>query len=381
MIIPRWPSRALISPAADAVTRISRFEVAASRAVLLGCLTLVTACGEVVSYQPSAGSAGSGGGSDSSECVDYAGPCAPGNFYDAVLDDERNQLFLSRGIDGRVDILSLVDGSIAEVSTGFRAEAMTFDPVLDKVLVALPVKEHSTGWWEENQEGRLGVLDAAQPGALAIITLPLDPWQVVTNGNGYAYVSGGSGQFVSFQSVDLATGIVAVGPGDTADRINIRMHPSGDRFYGVDHTSHWPGDAYRWYVDGGNVSSASWGPYHNDYELCADLRIDPAGAAVYTRCGNVFSTSTDPELSLTWLGDIGYTWLDLTFRPAGDLAYVLVEGDSTLHVVDTTTFADVGGIPLSSPARRVFAAAGDLVVVREVDAHTEVERVPYGLNP
>src|SRR5262245_38919303 len=57
-------------------------------------------------------------------------------FYDVALDTTRDQLFLSYGDAGTVNVVSLESGAVTTVATGFRAQHLHFHPWLDHVLVS-----------------------------------------------------------------------------------------------------------------------------------------------------------------------------------------------------------------------------------------------------
>src|SRR5688572_3143303 len=93
----------------------------------LTCAFCMPACGGDVSrIEPDTATSGPGGGyASSGTSTGPGGPdCGQGGdsptwgtpcqatFFDAVLDSERRQIFLSFGIEGRVQVVSLDDGSV-----------------------------------------------------------------------------------------------------------------------------------------------------------------------------------------------------------------------------------------------------------------------------
>ncbi len=306
-------------------------------------------------------------------------------YFDVVWDTERDRVFLSGGGDGVVRALDTKSGKWTSISVGYHAEHMYFDPTLDQIVVSLAAKDHSPYWWVEEEYGYIGVIDAVSLTAATPIPVSFDPWQIAADGNGYAYVSGGSGQWSHVMAVNLATGASALSGYSVFNQEAIQMHPDKTHVYGA--TILAPSDIERFDFGGGTVDKAYGSPYHGDYPMCGDLRIHPAGTTIYTKCGHVFLATNNAASDMTWTGNIGIVWRDLAFRPDGKIAYVIpdkasskAEYEAVVHAVDTDTLKTVATYKLAAPAERVLASDTGLVLVRGTlggNPKTEVEVVPY----
>lgn len=320
----------------------------------------------------------------SGESGDMPGAVMPGTHslpighFDLVLDDERDQVFVSYGASGEVMVVDLVSGGQTTVTTGHRAEALHFDPDRDEVVVSLPIADHSSYWWDDEQEGYVGAIDALTLDAPTPVWLPLDPWDIVSDGTGTVYVAGGSGQWTSAAAVELGTGWFDLA-GSVRQRTNIRVHPMLDRIYGADNGLS-PSDIERWNLVGGTVQPSYDSPYHGTYPMCGELRIHPSGSTIYTRCGHIFLATNSAMSDMTWTADLGLTWIDLDFDPPGDTAYLLVDGAPMLYAYDTATLSPAGAYPLAGPALRLLTGPQYVVLAREVLGgmpHLELEVVMY----
>ena len=304
---------------------------------------------------------------------------APG-YFDAVLDTERHQVFLSYGGSGIVHVIDLPGGSDTVVTTGWKAEHMHFDPILDQVVISLPSGTHSAYWWDEDQEGYVGAIDAISLADPTPIWIPLDPWQIVSDGTGHVYAAGGSGQWTHAIAVNLQTGWSTLSSGQSVRNLtSIRIHPTLNRIYGAD-TGLSPSDIERWNIAAGTVLPSYDSPYHGTYPMCGDLRIHPAGNTIYTKCGHIFLASNVQGTDMTWVGNMGITWKDLAFHPSGAAVYVINNNAPTLFEYDATTLMPVATHPLSAPAQRILAGPTYLVVIRNIlggNPQTQVEVIPY----
>lgn len=306
---------------------------------------------------------------------------SPG-FFDAVLDTERHQLFLSYGGDRRVEVVNLYDGSIVEVATEHFAESMYFDEVRSEVVIALPVRAHSSYWWDEEQTGYVGAIDAESLMPDEPIEIALDPWQLAGDGKGHAYVTGASGQWTQLAAVDLDAGTSTLSDGPR-HRSALRIHPQKDRVYLAD-VDLSPSDIERYTVDGGTVSDRYDSPYHGDYPMCGDLRLHPGGDTIYTACGHVFLASNTRTEDMTWLGTLDRSWLDLGFSSDGDAAFMLGRDDADpwgeagdpveLSFVDPASLTVVDAVAIE-PTRRLLVGSSYVVLLGDTGGGAPKTRV------
>ncbi len=330
---------------------------------------------------------GVGGGDGSGGGVPLVGTKydAPLGFYDVVWDTKRDRVFLSTGADGLVRVLDLKTSAWTSIKLGHRTEHMYFDAALDQVLVSVAVKDHSYTWFEEDQTGYLGVINAATLEAGKLLLLPFDPWAIVSNGAGYAYISGASGQGTHMLVVNLATGTTVLAGKGMEMGTSLQLHPDKTHVYAS------TGQIQRFVVDGETVHSPYPGNTGGDnHYVFGALRIHPAGTTMYMGSGSVFLATSSPDTDMTWSDTIGVFWRDLAFRPDGKLAYLvpdqnlgLMDGvyKPLLYTLDTTSFAIVATHKLGAPAERVLASDAGLVLVRRTlggDPKAEVEVVSYG---
>jgi hypothetical protein len=330
------------------------------------------------------GSSGVGGDGGAATGPGTTYTTAPG-YFDVVWDAARNHVFLSGGGDGVVRVLDTKSGAWTSITVGYHAEHMYFDDTLDQVVLSLAAKDHSKYWAVEDQYGYIGVIDAVGLTAATPVPVAFDPWQIVADGAGYAYASGGSGQWSHVIAVNLATGTSVVSKKNVYNLETIRLHPDKTHFYGADILA--PSDIERFDFGGGTIDVAYDSPYQGLHPMCGDLRINPAGTTIYTKCGNVFLATNTPASDMTFTGYIEISWRDLAFRPDGKMAYVLPDKtasqskyEAVVYAVDTETLKTVATYKLAAPAERVLASESGLVLVRGTlggNPKTEVEVVPY----
>ena len=333
------------------------------------------------------GAGGSGGGAPlvGAKFTTKAG------YSDVAWDTTRDHVFLSGGVDGVIRVLDLKSSAWTNLTLGHRPEHLRFDSALDLVLVSIAVQDHLPLLDEAYQSGYFAQIDAATLVIPELIPLPLDPWEITSDGKNHAYIDGGSGQETHFMIVNLKAGYVAIaGPGiigTTLSSMYLQLHPDGKRIYTA------TTNVSENFLQRHDIPGLAM-PYPSDsgvqHPICGALRIHPAGTTMYSACGNVFLATMNQDTDMSWTGDLGFPWRDLAFRPDGKLAYVIPDKDPevkgsvykpVLYAVDTDSLELVATYILDAPAERVLTSESGLLLVRGTHGAqptTEVEVVPYG---
>lgn len=143
-----------------------------------------------------------------------------------------------------------------------------------------------------------------QPGAPAPILLDVSTTvdDVILDGNGYVHAMPRTDTAVAIYSVEIATNTERVSTGSPVHPgSRARLHPSGDYLYTANKGVS-PDDIEKWDIRPGAATRLYDSPYHTDFLVCHDLWMHESGSAIYTACGNVFQSSTDPAQDLLQAG-------------------------------------------------------------------------------
>jgi hypothetical protein len=124
-------------------------------------------------------------------------------------------------------------------------------------------------------------------------TIPVttDVFDIVLAGNGYAHAFSRNDQSY-IRSINLATEEETLTSGYTIYfNTKAKLHPAGDALYTANNGLS-PSDIAKFSVAGGPTQFLYDSPYHGDYPMCGDLWMSEDGLRIFTRCGNVFRSST-----------------------------------------------------------------------------------------
>jgi len=185
-----------------------------------------------------------------------------------------------------------------------------FDPATGtEIQVALPLPALALSVSPDGTEavvGHDGWISWIQleAGATAI-TYPMsaETVDIVHGGNGFAYILPLRDQSVNIRCVELATGTETLGTGFIYANSRGRRHPLRPQMYIADRGVS-PDDIELHDLSGGASARLRDSPYHGDFAMCGDLWISESGDRIYTKCGNNFRSSTDPEVDMTYNGSL-----------------------------------------------------------------------------
>lgn len=285
-------------------------------------------------------------------------------YFDAVLDTERHQVFLSYGGSGYVRAVGLGAGSDTVILTGHQAQDLFFEPIQDRVVVSLKTNSMNSSYF-----AAINAISLANPALVAISSSSGD---IIADGTGKAFLAA-SGYDSYIVSIDIQAATFSTAA--TYQRINRRfaIHPMLNRAYMVS-----PNDDYleRW-----NIVSGAMTPAYTKTTgwTSKEVRIHPSGNTLYTQSGNLYLASNVQATDMTNVGTLGVQWMDLTFHPSGNYIYLLTDGNAIL-TYDPNTLSLSSTHPLTKPAQRIFAGPSYLVVLTNTlggNPKTQIDVIPY----
>lgn len=140
---------------------------------------------------------------------------------------------------------------------------------------------------------------------------PLDVFDVVLAGNGYAYIAPQSQTWTSLFALELGDGELHPSTGmPLFGGARLDLHPDGEALFSADNGIS-PSDIQRWDIAAGPAVYVRDTPYHGTHGGCGKLAITDDGDRVIGGCSRVFAASPDPALDLLYRGS-----LELPYLPA-----------------------------------------------------------------
>lgn len=120
-----------------------------------------------------------------------------------------------------------------------------------------------------------------------------------------------------------------------------------------------PSDIERYDVSSSPVRNVRDSPYHGDYAMCGDLWFTDDGASIITRCGNVFRSSDNMDLDMTYRGSLAtpVVWVDHS-SATGHIVAITQGGSFQDLEYGLSAFEDQFLAPVSSSAIPPALVAG-----------------------
>lgn len=138
--------------------------------------------------------------------------------------------------------------------------------------------------------------------ATLIKTLPVsaDVFDLVLAGNGFVYAFPRIDQWVEIHCIEIAAGNETLSSNwSIRAGTRAKLHHSGTAIYGADNGLS-PSDIEKYDIFAGTAVFLYDSPYHGDYAMCGDLWMSEDGLRIFTRCGNVFRSSTVQSEDMTY---------------------------------------------------------------------------------
>lgn len=120
--------------------------------------------------------------------------------------------------------------------------------------------------------------------------------------NNWVYVFRQYGFNYQVICLDLSTGSETLSTGQSIDNDSkAKLHPSGDFIYVTDHQSGYS-NLYKFDITNGTAEFLYESPDYGEYTFGSDLWISEDGLRLYTQSRNIFYSSTDPYIDMTYYG-------------------------------------------------------------------------------
>lgn len=281
---------------------------------------------------------------------------------DAAFDVERGVVYLTWRQGRAIRVVDLETGAlVAAISSEYRPERMALSASTRRLFVALLVRDHDPGWWEEDQRGFLAEVDLDAQVKIRELEIPLDPYDLVLAGD-HVIVSSGSGQWTGLHSYRIGTGEVA-GQGFVRQLSRLGVHPSGTGLY-VATTDLFPSNIEKYAVDSG-TGALEWvgpSPYHGGPPMDGNVFVHPEGEYFVTRGGGVFTSSEAHEEDMRHITTLERGLAEGVAFDATRHAIFTVAG-SRLCFYNDVTFVLVGTEAVPVPATYVTVAGERLYVI------------------
>lgn len=223
-------------------------------------------------------------------------------------------------------------GKVDSVTFTHTPERMTFSQ--NKLYVTLLKGEHSSYWWNEDQEGAYAVLNADLSNS-TIYDINLDPFDIAVDRNGYVYIPSGSGQWTNLQVYSpsgehIKTGFVR-------QQSFIEYNPILNKTYLVD-TDLSPRDIESFSYDQTTNTIIGYDSrYHGDYSLDTSISISPDGNKLFNSSGAVFTSHTSQDNDLVFIKQLQHSYQDIAFNLEDNEFYLLNDNHIYTYSYDTLT--------------------------------------------
>ncbi|RDU36021.1 hypothetical protein DRW41_15645 [Neobacillus piezotolerans] len=236
----------------------------------------------------------------------------------------------------------------------------------NELYVTLPKGQHSSYWWEEDQEGAFAVINAETMTLIEQVDIPLDPFDIVADSDSI-YIISGSGQWTNMKVFSRKTFLETANVWGVRERSFLEMHPEGNKVYSIT-TESSPRDVESYQFINGKSAGKYDSPYHGNYPLDTNMTVSPDGKYLFNGSGVVFNASVSRSTDLTYLAKLPQTYKQIAFDIANSRFYT--SNKNGIDVYDYSTFQKLGSYTLQYDVDQMFVRDRQLIVIYKDTTNT-----------
>jgi hypothetical protein len=270
---------------------------------------------------------------------------------DLAVDAENGLAYFSDKGAKRLYQINLATGKTERYfDFDFAPESIFFNAASKTLFIAHTVQEHSSYYWEEDQEGYISLLDATQKAITKTYKINTDPYDLVTTSQDKLIVTSGSGQWTDIFAYQASTG-EQLGRSSIRQASKLAIHPNENYVYTAN-TDVSPSDIEKFDISGSAITSIGDSPYHGDYRMSGNIWVSPDGDYLITRGGDLFYSS-----DMTFVNNIttvGNSIEKIAFDVTNNKMYS-IESDGMVKKYETGSFTlESSDDSLSNPSSLFF---------------------------
>ncbi|OGO88598.1 MAG: hypothetical protein A2Y24_06100 [Clostridiales bacterium GWE2_32_10] len=244
------------------------------------------------------------------------------------------------------------------------SERMDINKEGTEIYVTLLDKEHQYVWNEEEQTGTIAIIDTKTLKIKSYITLTIDPFDVAVGDNGYIYISGGSDQHTDMVSYSISNKSEVSRTG-IYQKSYTKYNQALKRVYTLAPGLS-PEDIRAYNVANGIFTDPVYpggydSPYHGDYEMNHNFKLDPKGNIILTYSGEVFGCKQLAGDDMKYIGKLDKDFDDVVFDNEGKFIYAI--SGKEVYAYDSSNFNKISTCGMLEDGRLVVYGDDAIIVL------------------
>jgi len=213
-----------------------------------------------------------------------------GIVVDAVYDQNKDLLITAFEEPNRLDLYNTISETTNSLSLVKRPTCLA---------VSLDGEQIAVG-----HDGGFSLINTTTSSFEKYYDITTDVFDIEISGNGYVYAMPRRDQWEEVRIIELNTGEETLSTGNRSIRAGtvMKLHPSGDYIYGA--TPGGPTDFEKYDIRDGQLTYLYDSPYHGDFDFAGDLWISEDGFRLFARSRNIFRSSENRDIDMTYNGQL-----------------------------------------------------------------------------
>ncbi|MGE5398512.1 MAG: CARDB domain-containing protein, partial [Chitinophagales bacterium] len=287
----------------------------------------------------------------------------PQDVTDAIIDPVNPIMYMTSKIEKKLYAVNYKTGDTIITAFQDMPESLEFGKgeYANELYVALLSRDHSPYWRNEDQSGKIAVINKENLQLIDTIDIGVDPFDLVAGRDGCLYVSSGSGQWTYFDSYNRSSK-QRVGRVTIRQESYTRLHPILERIYTINTDTKWP-DYHGYNISNGNFLDQGYAsPYHEYYPLNTYFTMDPAGQYLFNGSGTIFATAVEKENDMKYVATLADSFIGLVFED-GPRFFTIPGGQTAIYAYNAGNRIRTDAIPLQGYGKFVFRKGDELITI------------------
>lgn len=255
---------------------------------------------------------------------------------ETVIHPTKTLIYAVDKINQKVYSVNYKTGEIKETVFNLPPESIAY--ANDELYVTLLKGEHSSYWWEEDQEGAIAIIDADTMQLKDQVDVSIDPCDILADNDGYIYVVSGSGQWAGIKSYSR-TSMQEISTARIEQMSNAELNYALNKIYTIDTNGAQTQCMSTYKISEGKLYNVTFSD-SIDYASNKKFRVSPDGKYLFNTSGAIASCNQRTE-HLKLKVSLSKSYSDVAFDINNGKFYTAV-GNKLIYAYDYNTFIGTG---------------------------------------
>lgn len=294
---------------------------------------------------------------------------------DSVMDPTKPIIYITDKNNKKLHLVNYKTKETKEITFDLWPESVTY--ANGEIYVSLLKGNHSSDWWNEDQEGAVAIVDLENFTTVEQFDIDIDPFDIVVDKDEYIYITSGSGQWTYMKSYNRQTK-QEIKSTTIRQMSYAKIHPIINRIYTID-TDSSPRDMTAYNILKGDFTDPVYpggydSPYHGDYPMGKNFKISPDGKYILNSAGTIFTCNDDKTEDMIYVNSLSKEFTDIAFD-INNGRFFTGASDKKIYMYNINNFEQQGTYFSKGEVKNLFFQNNELISISIDDSGYFIENI------